>query len=669
MNNRTVILAVLLGCGAEEATPPTPVEVVEGSCAITGATPASLPRIDCRLDFQALASEPLDTSIPGARSVKVVLDQSDDTLYFQDSQSYPIHYAFASAQLSGNGRPLVPSLAEFNQTEYFSPDRRFVLGAVTYYEGPQVWALEIAPYDTASATMITQLYRAVADHTWFGPLLVFHPTSTAVAAEAARLNGVPIRSTDDLYRGIDYQPLNLTSAMGRLRFINAVDLATQYVDFREIVVLDVVPNDISVVSGIITQEFQTPLSHINVLSRNRQTPNMGLKGATTNPELLALEGQWVELVVGASSWSISPVSREEADAFWEAHRPTPVQLQAVDPSVRDLVDIEDVTREGPSGLREAIKAAIPAFGGKAAHYSILAKTEGLPVRKAFAIPAYYYVDFMERNGFTEQVRAMLADPEFVDQPSVRDQRLAALRRAMGTATVSAELQVALRAKMNAEFPGQSLRFRTSTNSEDLDGFPCAGCYESHTGDPADWDDVLDAIRDSWASIWLFRTFEERSYNGIDHLAVVMALLVHRNFPAEEANGVAITANPFDSGGLQPGFFINVQFGGDVEVVHPPAGTTSDQIIYLYDQPGQPISYLSHSNVIPSGQTVLSTAQLYELGQALAAIHLRFSPAYGPAGGNTGWYAMDVEFKFDDEDSPGEVKLLVKQARPYPGQEP
>lgn len=206
MHNRLVILSILLGCGAEEAPPPTPAELVEGPCAVAGVAPASLPEIHCRLDFEALASEPLDTSIPGARSVKVVFDQHDQTLYFQNSQTYPIHYAFTSAQLSGNGRPLVPSLAEFNQTEYFSPDRRFVLGAVTYYEGPKTWALEIAPYDTASAPMIAQLFQAVAAHTWFGPILTFHPTSTAVAAEATRLSGIPIRSTEDLYQGIDYQP-------------------------------------------------------------------------------------------------------------------------------------------------------------------------------------------------------------------------------------------------------------------------------------------------------------------------------------------------------------------------------------------------------------------------------------------------------------------------------
>jgi hypothetical protein len=43
--------------------------------------------------------------------------------------------------------------------------------------------------------------------------------------------------------------------------------------------------------------------------------------------------------------------------------------------------------------------------------------------------------------------------------------------------------------------------------------------------------------------------------------------------------------------------------------------------------------------------------------ALEAIHRRFSPAFGPASGNTSWYAMDVEFKFDDEESPGEPPTL------------
>src|SRR4026207_1043551 len=118
----------------------------------TGATPDYLDEIGCVDDFLVLASKPLDESIPGARSGKIVLDQYDaDALYFQNSNKFQIHHDFAAPYLSGPAHPLVPSLSEFNANQYTSLDRRFLLGAVTYYEGPDIWALEIAPYDTATA--------------------------------------------------------------------------------------------------------------------------------------------------------------------------------------------------------------------------------------------------------------------------------------------------------------------------------------------------------------------------------------------------------------------------------------------------------------------------------------------------------------------------------------
>jgi hypothetical protein len=668
----TICLALLLGALAGACSPgdgPDDGQVREEACQIAEGAPApdSLRRIGCRKDFDALASEPLDTSLPGARSGKVVLDRYDgDVLYFQNSRKYQIHYQFVAAHLSGNGRPIVGSLASFNQSEYYAPDRRFLLGAVTYYAGPDVWALEIAPYDTATAPMITALYDAVRKAAYFGPALYFHPTSEAVEREAKNLPAsVKVKTTGEIYAATEYQPLNLGTAVGQLRFIRAAELTTTYLSYRDIVVLDRIPNDISVVQGTITEEFQTPLSHVNVLAQNRKTPNMGLRRATTNPRLRALEGRWVRLTVGALEWSAVEVTRAEADAYWEAHKPTPVRLPAPDLTVRDLRNIEDVTVLGGPPLREALKTAVLAFGGKSAHYSVLIRTANVPVRKGFAIPAYYYVQFMEQNGFYARLDRLLADPEFRDKPAVRDAQLLALRKDMGRAPVDAAFQAALKAKLTAEYPGRSMRFRSSTNSEDLDGFPCAGCYESHTGKAGDWEDTLDAIRDTWASVFLFRTFEERAYYSVDHKSVVMPLLVHPNFPDEEANGVALTANPFDPSGLQPGFYVNVQAGGDAEVVHPPPGVTSDEFIYQFHQPGQPITYLSRSNLVPPGQTVLTPAQIFELGKALDAIHQRFSEAYGPKAGNTGWYAMDVEFKYDDEGAAA-PRLYVKQARPSPG---
>jgi hypothetical protein len=644
-----------------------PVVVEERAC--VGTEDAELPyleQIGCRKDFDALASVPVDANLPGARSVKVVLDQADeDALYFQNSQTYQIHYEFVAAHLSGNGLPAVPALSEFNASEYYKPTRRFILGAVTYYEGPAEWVFELSPYDTASAAMIGKVMSKLRDASYFGPAIAFHPTSSLVETQAEKLDAaIRVISTDELYAETDYQPLTLGRSMGRLRFMQASDLETEYLSYRELLVLDEVPNDISVVSGLITEQFQTPLSHINVLSQNRGTPNMGLRGAMNNAELRALEGKWIELTVEAEKWTVREVTMQEADAYWEAHRPTPVTLPALDLSVTGLHDIEDIVVEG-GPLRDAIKKAVPAYGGKAAHYSILAKTAGVPIRKAFAIPVYYYDQFMRTNGFFTRIQQLLADPTFKDSPEARDMALETLRDDIGKAPIDAAFMQALKEKLASDYPDQSMRFRTSTNSEDLEAFPCAGCYESHTGDANDWDDVAEAIRETWASIWLFRTFEERSYYGVDHMSVGMALIVHHNFPDEEANGVALTANPFDESQLEPGFYVNVQWGGNAEVVHPPPGVTSDEFLYFYDQPNRPITFLSHSNLVQDGETVLSTRQTYELGMALDAIHTRFSAAYGPAAGNLGWYGMDIEFKFDDEGG-SEPGLFIKQARPYPG---
>jgi hypothetical protein len=104
------------------------------------------------------------------------------------------------------------------------------------------------------------------------------------------------------------------------------------------------------------------------------------------------------------------------------------------------------------------------------------------------------------------------------------------------------------------------------------------------------------------------------------------------------------------------------------VVDPAAGVTTDQFIYHFEFEGQPIVFLSRSSLVPAGQTVLTTAQTYDLGVGLSAVHRYFQEVYGPELGSAPcekFYAMDIEFKFDGE--PGEEpKLFIKQARPHPG---
>jgi pyruvate,water dikinase len=684
MQSRNVLPFMVLfwctsGCtGSEKSTPNQPQDrltdqgvpadamLTQMCLAEPGTVPEFLQQLGCIEDFHVLASTPVDGSIPGARSVKTVIDRFDENaLYFQNSEQYPIHWEFASAHLSGRGLPVVPMLSSFNTTEYSSPSRRFVLGALTHYEGPDIYCLELSPYDAADAHMISAAYREIAAATWLGSRLYFHPTSKRLEDVAATFGDeIPIITTDQLFDGIDYQPLNVAESYGRLVFVTAAELETTFLSFRDIAVLDEVPNDVSVLMGIITGAFQTPLSHINVLSRNRGTPNMALRNAFENESLRALEGRWVRLRVSLSEYEIEAVTQAEANTWWEANKPGEVQVPGANLEQRTLMDIEDIVDISTDDIHEGIKAGTRAYGGKAAHYSVLAQIEGVPSPKAFAIPIAYFFDFMEQHGFTDQVRAMLADPEFTGSPAVRDARLQALRDAMETAPLDPAFEAAVIAKLRAEYPGIRMRFRSSTNAEDLEGFTGAGLYRSKSGDPDDPDDsIAEAIRKVWASVWFFRAFEERSYRSIDHLGVGMALLVHRSFPDEEANGVALTNNPFDPQGLEPAFYVNVQ-QGEASVVLPPPGVTTDEFLYFYDRPDQPITYLSRSSLVPEGGTVLDSSQVSALGDALNRVRNFFAPIYGQRDGVASrWWAMDVEFKFDGE--PGMTPtLFIKQARPF-----
>ena len=674
MKHLTLLLLVVSACGGNHDAPADGHQVTEGACQIADPTspPDDLETLTCKDDFMTLGSLPIDATLPGATSLKVVVDQLDaNHLYFTNTQKYPIHYKFCSAHLSGGGLPAVPDLASFNSTEYFSPDRRFLLGAVTYYASPDKWVLELSPYDTASADMIATLFRSVKANSYFGPALAFHPTSEALSAVAATLpSDIPIVTTDDIYAGIDYQPLSLATAVGTLHFTTAASLsAGEYVSPYTIVVLDSAPNDLSVVQGTITQEFQTPLSHINVLAHTRKIPNMGLREALTNPQLLALKDQLAKLTTTADSWTIEPISAEDAQAYWDAHAPAPVTLPVPDLTITALADISTVTPDptGAQTLLGNLQTSMKAYGGKAAHYAVLYNTPGMPIRNAFGIPIHYYDEFMTANGFYTRVANLLADSSFATNATVREQALATLRADMIAAPLPADLIAALDAKIATPAFASitKMKFRSSSNSEDISGFPCAGCYDSFAGRTTDEADMETAIKQTYASVWTFRAFELRTYYGVAHSTVGMAILAHENFPSEAANGVAVTANPFDASGLDPAYYINVQLGGDVEVVSPPPGVSSDQFLYYFTQPNQPISFIAHSSLTSPGVRVLTTAQTYELGQALQLIHDRFSAAYGPGVGNNGWYAMDVEFKFDNEDDPQNAPhCYIKQARPY-----
>lgn len=198
-------------------------------------------------------------------------------------------------------------------------------------------------------------------------------------------------------------------------------------------------------------------------------------------------------------------------------------------------------------------------------------------------------------------------------------------------------------------------------------FPCSGCYNSHSGDPSDFASVLDAIRLTYSTVWLFRTFEERSYYGVDQKSVEMGLLVHHSYNTT-ANGVAITTNPYDlTQSDAQAYYVNMAYGDTNKVVHLPPGVTTDQFLYYVGAPGTPIVYIAHTNQpLPAGwTTVLTDQQIGEMGAGLTLTNNTFRSAFTDS---SGWYALEVETEFSPSDNignPGPNSLWFKQVTVYP----
>ena len=201
--------------------------------------------------------------------------------------------------------------------------------------------------------------------------------------------------------------------------------------------------------------------------------------------------------------------------------------------------------------------------------------------------------------------------------------------------------------------GQSLRYRSSTNNEDLPGFSGAGLYDSKTQDPEETeeDGIDKSIKGVWASLWNFRAFTEREFHRIDHAAAAMGVLVHPNYSDELANGVAVSFDPF--GRRDGSYYVNTQLGEDL-VTNPEAHSVPEEMLLHADGA---YTVTARSNQVPAGQLLMSDAQLGQLRRHLDAIHDEFEELYGIGSGEE--FAMEIEFKITSDNV-----LSIKQARPW-----
>ena len=454
---------------------------------------------------------------------------------------------------------------------------------------------------------------------------------------------IPLLFDSDIVSGTDFLALNPGEGYGRLRVLASDERPHP----RDIALYEALPNELPRVAGIISTVPQTPLSHVNLRAIQDGIPNAFIRDARDDPAIAPLIDGFVRYEVTDDGWELHTATKAEVDAHYEAARPAGPQTPERDLAVTGIKPLSQIGFEDWT-----------AFGVKAANVAVLG-TLGFPagtVPDGFAIPFYFYDEFMKAHDFYTRIETMLADPDFQTDFDVQDDMLDDLRDDIEDADSPQWIVDAL-TTMHATYPeGQSLRYRSSTNNEDLPGFNGAGLYDSKTQNPDETveDGIDKSLKGVFASLWTFRAFTEREFYRIDHLAAAMGVLVHPNYKDELANGVAVSFDPTDPiYGNDDWYYVNTQVGEDL-VTNPEAHSVPEEILIYKDGTYR---VLAISNQVELGQLLMSDAQLTQLREHLTVIHDHFEGLYNP--GPDEPFAMEIEFKITSEDI-----LAIKQARPW-----
>ena len=655
-------------------------------------TAAWLPAIDSAGEFEAISVQ--DTSRADLeRTAKYLTPARNDTVLldtvYQNVNEYRLHFEFMLAEFPDR-------FGGMNETEYqqlvsLRDTRQYYAGALFQFRdarGVPHYGFNIYtdPGEPPGQDEVQSVYEQLSETMRLRPFAYspFMPENIERASQWDNPS-FPIYLPSGLTEP-EYEVYSPATNYGRVRLftLRAFTRAMEYgeIGWQDIVVIDSAPPDINtVVAGVITGTRQGELSHVNVRSLRRGTPNAYVKDALQ--AFASYEGQLVKLVLDGEEYSVTaPVETEDAQTWWNEHRPQLPTLPEADDTFRDIVPLPTLAEVGDDVLLRR------RFGGKATGLALLYSfLDDAYQVEGFAIPFSYYVEFMQTNTvpnpydpgggritYDAYLRQLIDDPNFQSDTAYRKRMLEDFREyARDRGDVDSQLARDILTRIYEVYGSSSIkvRFRSSSNAEDDLAFNGAGLYESTSvcaEDNLDDDDdgpshcdpdqdnertIERGLKKVWTSLWAPKAFEEREYYQIDHTTVRMGVLVTRAFPNEDANGVAFTGDPV--AGHKDYFVVNVQYG-DASVVQPDTGAIPEKDIVVMSEFGlEEIRRVRGSSLLPAGEWVLDATQLELLGRVLARIENEMPVDLGEYSRDQ--VVMDVEFKFD------RGALYIKQVRP------
>jgi hypothetical protein len=617
-------------------------------------------------------------------------------VYFQDSVAYPFHYNFAAERLDPFLNIARPA---FDAITLTATGQQLQLGTVLFPPGspqgvgPREFAVQLIRNDAIPREQVVAFVNTVASKINASPpaTALYMPTFEQTAAAAANAayfaaNGITVSSPARWATGNRVYAEGWT--IGVLRFIPAAQVQSAYntglLRPEDVLLTDAVPAELPLVAGIISLSPATPNSHVALLAQTYGIPFAHLALPADAADAQAMNGRRVLLRADVAG-GVSVVTLHDI----EATVPTAFQEQLL--ALRNG-DVPDITPTEPRGLfalntDTLTPDDIRYVGGKAANYGFLRRSIPGNARRAVAITFDVWNAFMDQTvagGGTlrQKIAARLAPHTWPPNFAQLSTALAAIRADItSTSATSFSLNVqqgVMAALTDPQYgfdPNIKIRFRSSTNVEDLSSFTGAGLYDSFSGclrddtdsdtagpswcDPGENNErgVFRAIRKVFASFYNDNAYTQRLRLGIDENEVGMALLCHHSFPDadEMANGVAT----YDRA-IFPAEMDLVSQLGATSITNPTDGSIPEEVRVLYYGGNGIVPFLMRpSNRVPLGESV---APFPDVPVALAGLFVEVGNRIALETGDA-TSTLDFEYKRMAPFGSLDIKQVRKLPRP------
>lgn len=481
----------------------------------------SFPKITSQEEFDKIGRVYHQNTPYAMPHMMFVIDRRNkNRIYYVNSQKFRFHKDFLYAT------GLAPLGSDIYKTAYFNEDRRFIVGTIAWQKTVEKWTWELWEGDLATAGHI-KTANEVINKTFFQPVN-YKPNSTRQEDASANLNINRVLQ-DEINKNQEYLALNVGRTVGRIHIIEKLD-DTVEIGVNEILILKELPESLPPVRGIIVAKPSSPLSHINILAKGWNIPNVYIKDA--DKLYKEYNERWVSLDATLTDYSVKPADPEELrTGVWDT------ELDRDAPSNLEITKL--------AGLKEMRAKDSIIYGAKSANLGeIINKLPSVSVPDGFSIPFYWYNKFAEDNGFDKVLEKYLDDNDFIHNPRYRREKLDGFRKMILEGKFDENLRKEIIQKWKTQLGSKPVFVRSSSNAEDLPNFSGAGLYSS-VPNVTEEEKLIEAVKKVWSSLWNFNAYETRMRNFVDQESVYMAVLIQVGIDMDRG-GVMITKDPTDS---------------------------------------------------------------------------------------------------------------------------